>query len=283
MAVEVVEFLLNPCLLLFHGGVLGAIVGEDAVLQVHGLVDVALVAVEREEVVGRHHGGVVEVTAHEHEFAEVGGYVVHLHPKHGVLRVCTAEIVAALEHGAEGCDFLADCGGVLVKVGAFLNEIYLYLVGGQVAVGDADFAVLLLIEDVVAVHECLGLDDVFLRKILVAVELVVVCLHLSAQQELEEIGEEVFAAVGGRCRIVERGVGVLREVEGAVDVAPPRHVFGHGRRCGEVAIGGAFGCSLRGRLFLVFGRLAACGWLCHGCKGAGAGEDKREERAAVMG
>ena len=61
MCLEVGKLLLNACLLFLHGTVGLAVVGKYAALQVVGLVDLALVAVEGEIVINGHVGDIVEV------------------------------------------------------------------------------------------------------------------------------------------------------------------------------------------------------------------------------
>ena len=214
MVLEIDNLALNALLLAVgYVGIHFHFVDQDAVLQVGRLVDVALVGTEGEEIVGGHGRGIIDVAAHEHELAKVGGNVVVFHPEHGVLAVGTAKVVASLQDGADGRHLFVEGGCVLVVVFALLDEIDLHLVGRKVGIVDARLAFgIRFVENLIAVHQVLHLDLVFCREILVAVQLVVVRLDLSAVDGVEEEGEEVHAVALRHGGIIEYGVGILGEI-----------------------------------------------------------------------
>ena len=197
-------------------------------MQVDRLIDVALVTLHGEEVVGRHHSCVVERRTHEHEFAKVRRNVRHLYPKHWVLRQFATKVsIATLEHGADSCHLATEGRGVLVVVGTLFNKVSLHFVRGYVGIIDAHFVTLRLVEDVITIHELLSRHLILCREVLVAIELIVISLDLLTQEEFEEVSEEIFASVLWRSGVVEHGIGLFGEVDGAIEVAPPCSIGGH--------------------------------------------------------
>ena len=62
---KVFQLVLDAFALLGLSGFVFGILGDDAVLQVRRLVDIALIAVHREIVVGTDDGGIVDARAHQ--------------------------------------------------------------------------------------------------------------------------------------------------------------------------------------------------------------------------
>ena len=79
----------------------------------------------------------------------------------------------------------------------------------------------------VIVEECLELDLGSLVEDLVSVKPVLVGLDVAGHHELEDVGEEVDLVAHRLYRVVEAGVGVVVEVELAIDIAAPHDIFGH--------------------------------------------------------
>jgi len=265
---EVLHLLVDASLFLGQFLIGVAVVGEQTVLEVDGLIDFPLIGSRHEIVVGRHGCRVVDIAAHEHEFAQAGRDVAIFHPKHRVLRVGASKVVVApLEHWAEGGDGGSEGGRVLVVISRHLDVEEFHLFRRNVGIVDAHHVAFRLIEDVVAVHNVAHLHLVFGREVFVAVELIVIRLEFPSQQHFEDEGEEVLPAIGLRGRrVIKHGVGVLGEVEREINVASPRSVVGHCRRRWEIAVGRTLGRCCGAFPLLCLSGASACWRLCH-CRG----------------
>ena len=82
--------------------------------------------------------------------------------------------------------------------------------------------------DLILLEELQGLHPEALVEARVArVHIIVVGLDLPPEHELEHIGEEVHLRALRLHGVVESGIGVLGEVNLAVDITPPHHVLLH--------------------------------------------------------
>ena len=166
---------------------------------------------------------------------------------------------------------------MLVIDDAFLNEVEFYLFRGEVGIVHANLAVATLVIDIVGVHDLLPLQLVGLVEMLVGVKGILIGLDVSAENLAEEVDEEVLPSAGGCHGIVECGVLLLRQVDGAVYVSPPcgivRDVSGSGEfayrtACGRLVHHSGIAACLRtvgGSGGGVLSRLRPCGLrLCPG-------------------
>ena len=143
-----------------------------------------------------------------------------------------AEIILARHDGTE-CEHLGvECGRSLVIVGRLLDVISLDLARGDVAGVDVYAPVVALIVDVVVVHEDERFDACRVVEHLIAVEPVFVGLDVALEHQSEHVGEEVHLRPYRLHGVIKSGVGILFEIDFAVDVTSPHHVFRHLGGCG---------------------------------------------------
>ena len=90
------------------GGVTLAHLCQRLAQHVVGLIDGAIVAVQREVVVHRHRGGIVQIAGHDGLTTEVGLQVGVFHPEQRIFRGFTTEVVFAQHDGAEAEHFAVE-------------------------------------------------------------------------------------------------------------------------------------------------------------------------------
>ena len=72
----------------------------------------------------------------------------------------------------------------------------------QVGIVDAQAAVLRLIIDMIAIHQCARRHFIGRRKIFIAIKLIIVSFYLAAKQKMEEVSKEIFASILRGRRII---------------------------------------------------------------------------------
>ena len=105
-------------LLLGQSRVIGAVLSQCLAQHVVGLIDLALIAVQREVVFHRHGGGIVQVGGHHRLATEEGLQVAVLHPEKGVLRSFATKIVLTHHHRTKGQHLTMERGISLIIVSA---------------------------------------------------------------------------------------------------------------------------------------------------------------------
>ena len=112
------EFFLDAALLLGEGsGVVVAHLCQGLAQHVGGLVNLALITVEREEIVHAHRGGIVQIAGHDRLTAEEGFQIGILHPEQGIFGGLATEIILPHHHWTQGQHLAAEGGVGLVEIG----------------------------------------------------------------------------------------------------------------------------------------------------------------------
>ena len=174
---EFLKLLLYLLLLLSYLRRVG-LVDEHLALHVGCLVDLAVVAVHREIVVGRHVGDIVEVAGHDGQSAQIGRNVVILQPEErfGSDSAAITKSVIFQKHRTKGSDFGVIGARALVEIAAFLQIVAFHLCRGNVIVSHSVLAIFLFIVDIVAVEDLLHIrHTVLFSKRLIAIQLICVC------------------------------------------------------------------------------------------------------------
>ena len=117
----------------------------------------------------------------------------------------------------------------LIVIGTLLQIVLCNLLRGDIAIVDFQLTVLLFIEDMTVVEQRLHLN---LRLVVEHIGTVIgngvlIDGDIVILRQLEDIGEEVHLLTLRLYRIVESGIGILREVDLTVDVTTPHHIFRH--------------------------------------------------------
>ena len=227
---EGLEFLFDTLLLgREFRGVTVAELQERLALGVVGLIDLTTIHIEREEIVHRHGGGIVEVRRHDGLTRQVGFQVAVLHPEEGVLRGLTTEVIVARHHWAESHDLHVEGGIGLIIIGTFLEVVLCNLGRGDVTVIDLQLTILFLIEDMAVVEQSLHLHlRLFLEHVSTIVgDGVLIDGYVAILCQFEDVGKEVHLLSFGHHRIIKTCILVFRQINLTVDVTTPYHVLWH--------------------------------------------------------
>ena len=87
------------------------------------------------------------------------------------------------------------------------------------------------IEDMMVVKECQWLHFCIIRELLITVKTILIDIDTAmvwtCHHEFEQQREEVHPSVGGLNRIVESAIGIVVEIEFAVNITPPHYILVH--------------------------------------------------------
>ena len=120
-------------------------------------------------------------------------------------------------------------GSTLVKIRRFLDIVRFHFTGRNITVVKTHSSVcILLIINVVIIQECLWLHQVCITETLVAVQLILVSLDATGEYQLKHIGEQVHLVAQWFHRIIQRRIGIIVEIQLAIDITSPYHILIHG-------------------------------------------------------
>ena len=144
-------------------------------MQVVGLINLAFVLIQSKVVVGSHILDIVEVGGHQRHLVEIAGYIVVVHPEERIRGSLAAKFVCTThQNGAESSNLALEGGAALIEIVALLDVIAGNLGRGDIRRSNRIFAILLLVEDVIAVQQVLHIQLVLGIERLVTVKLILI-------------------------------------------------------------------------------------------------------------
>ena len=162
---------------------------------------------------------------------------VVVNPEERSLLNTSAVVVSAMQDRADGRHSCAELCHCAVVVHHLLDKVRFYLFIREVSIVHTEASVAFFIIDAMTIHELLCSDYVIFHKVLIAIQLIVVGLHLTAQNKFEEVVEKVLTSVSSnRCRKVKHSICILRKIQFTENITAPSDILRHCGSYGKLSV-----------------------------------------------
>ena len=192
-----------------------------------GLVNLSTIHVECEEIVHRHGCRIIQITHHHGLAVQERLQIAVLHPEQGILRGFTTKIIISQHHRTKSQHLDMERGIGLIVVGTLLQEEFLDFRRRNIAVVNLQLAILLFIKDMIVIEDGFHIHLRLIGENIAAIRGILIDGDIAILSQFEDIGKQIQLFTLRLYGIVKAGIGIFCQIDFAIDVTTPNHLFWH--------------------------------------------------------